>query len=97
VRDAWAGLGLGLDAALAALDLAGIYAHQGRADDMRRLAEEMLVIFQSLSIQREALAAILLFHQAALLDEAGTQLVQDLAQFLRRSRHNPALQFARTS
>jgi tetratricopeptide (TPR) repeat protein len=97
VRDAWAGLGLGLDAALAALDLAGIYARQGRAADMRRLAEEMLVIFQSQSIQREALAAILLFHQAALLDEVGTQLVQDLAQFLKRSRNNPALQFARMS
>ncbi len=97
VRDAWASLGLGLDAALAALDLAGIYALQGRSADMRRLAEEMLVIFQSLSIQREALAAILLFHQAALLDEVGSQLVQDLAKFLKRSRNDPTLQFARTS
>ena len=97
VRDAWAGLGLGLDAALAALDLAGIYALQGRAGDMRRLAEEMLVIFQSQSIQREALAAILLFHQSALLDEVGTQLVEDLAKFLRRSRNNPALKFSRPS
>lgn len=97
VRDAWAGLGLGLDAALAALDLAGIYALQGRAGDMRRLAEEMLVIFQSQSIQREALAAILLFHRSALLDEVGTQLVEDLAKFLRRSRNNPALKFSHTS
>jgi tetratricopeptide (TPR) repeat protein len=97
VRDAWTELGLGLDAALAALDLAAIYALQGRAADMRRLAEEMLVIFQSLSIHREALAAILVFHQAALLDEVGTQLVDDLAKFLKRSRNNPALQFPRSS
>jgi tetratricopeptide (TPR) repeat protein len=97
VRDAWTELGLGLDAALAALDLAGIYALQGRAAEMRRLAEEMLVIFQSLSIHREALAALLVFHQAALLDEVGTQLVDDLAKFLKRSRTNPTLQFLRSS
>lgn len=97
VRDSWVELGLSYDAALAALDLAGIYALQSRPSDMRRLAEEVLVIFQSLSIHREALAALLMFHRAAMMDEVGTKLVDDLNRFLRRSRNNPVLHYPRSA
>lgn len=93
VRDAFVELGLAYDAALASLDLASVYALQGRAAEMRRLAEEMLVIFQSRAIHREAVAALLVFRQAAELEEAGLQLVQEVAAFLRRARHDPDLQF----
>jgi len=97
VRDALADLGLAYDAALAGLDLAGVYAAQGRRADTRRVAEEIRVIFQSLSIHREALAAILVFHQAAMQDEAEAQLIDDVARFLKRCRHNPDLRYLRRS
>lgn len=97
VRNSWVELGLAYDAALVSFDLAGIYALQGRSADMRRLAEEVLVIFQSLSIHREALAAILVFHQAAMVEEAGSRLVDEVAKFLKRSRNNPSLQYRRSS
>lgn len=97
VRDAWVELGLAYDAALVSLELAGVYAMQGRAADLRQLAEEMLVIFQSVSIDREALAALLIFHQAAMMEEAEVRLVDHVAKFLKRSRHNPALQYSRFS
>lgn len=93
VRDAFVELGLAYDAALASLDLASVYAVQGRAVDMRCLAQEMMTIFQSRAIHREAVAALLVFRQAADLETAGLNLVQDVAAFLRRARHNPDLRF----
>ncbi len=97
VRADWVELELPYDAALVSLDLAGIYALQGRTADMRRLAEEVLGIFHDASIHREALAALLVFHQAAILEEAGVRLVEDISRFLKRCRNNPSLQYLRVS
>lgn len=96
VRDAFIELGLAYDAALVSLDLAMVYAQQGQTGDMRRLAEEMLAIFQSRSIHREAMAALLIFRQAAEMEQAGLALVREIAGFLKRARNNPDLQFAPT-
>ena len=53
------------DAALVSLDLAALYLQEGRTSDVRRLAEEMLSIFHSENIHREALAALRLFQESA--------------------------------
>jgi len=53
------------DFALVSLELALVYARQDRIADVRRLAAEMLPIFESRRIHREALAALNLFHRAA--------------------------------
>jgi tetratricopeptide (TPR) repeat protein len=97
VREAFVELGLAYDAALASLDLAGVYAVQGRPTDMRRLAQEMLAIFQSRSIHREAVAALLVFRQAAEIEQAGLSLVREVSAFLKRARHDPDLRFQPTS
>lgn len=82
---------LGFDAALLSLDLADIYARQGRTAELRRLAEEMIPIFQSRDMHREAIAALIVFQKAAEVERVTLGLVQDLAEYLRRSRENPGV------
>lgn len=71
---------LGFDAALLSLDLASIYARQGRGAEMRRLAEEMIPLFQSRDIHREAIAALLVFHQAAQMEHVTLNLIHDVSR-----------------
>lgn len=93
VREAFLELGLDYDAALASLDLTEVYALQGRTADVRRLAEEMLEVFQSRSIHREALGALAVLQQAARLEQAGLELVREVASYLRKARTRPDLRF----
>ncbi|MEM7049702.1 MAG: hypothetical protein AAF604_08585 [Acidobacteriota bacterium] len=81
------------DAALVSLDLASIYAQQGREADLRRLAREMLPIFQDRQIHREARIALSYFRQAAEVDLVSPQLVRRVHLYLRQSRDNPELRF----
>jgi tetratricopeptide (TPR) repeat protein len=93
VREAFLELDLDYDAALASLDLTEVYALQGRTADVRRLAEEMLEVFQSRNIHREALGALSVLQQAARLEKAGIVLVRRVSSYLRRSRTRPDLRF----
>ena len=77
---------LGYDAALLSLDLATIYARQGRGPEMRRLAEEMLPIFRSRDIHREAIAALLVFQKAAEMERVTLGLIRDVTGYLKESR-----------
>lgn len=65
VRLRFAELGLPFDAALAALELAVLYARQGKLVQVEALANEMYPVFVSREIPREASAALLLFAEAA--------------------------------
>jgi len=94
VRQAFLDLGLDYDAALASLELAGILARQGRAADLRGLAEETLAVFSSRNIRRETMAALLFFCHAVRMEKAETGLADEVAEFLKRARHNPDLRFA---
>lgn len=77
---------IGYDAALLSLDLARIYARQGRGAEMRRLAEEMIPIFQSRDIHREAIAALVVFQRAAEMERVTVGLVQELTDYLQQCR-----------
>lgn len=94
VRESFIGLGLHYDAALASLDLAGVLVQQARTADVRRLAEDMLAVFASRDIHREAMAALLFFCQTARTENVGTAFVQEVSDFLKRARKDPALHFA---
>jgi tetratricopeptide (TPR) repeat protein len=94
LRDAYVDLGKTYDVALVSLDLAAVYAEQGRSREMRMLAEEMLVFFESRQIHREAMAAFLLFCQAAAREHASLGLVQEVAAFLKQARNTPDLRFS---
>ncbi len=82
------------DAAAASLELATVYAEQGRTAEIKQLALEMLPVFQALDIQREAIAALMLFRQAAEAETASLALIQHIAGFLKRAQHDPALRFS---
>lgn len=86
VRKEFVELEIGFDAALLSLDLAHVYTLQGRSGDMRRLAEEMLPVFKSRDIHREALAALLVFHKAAEMERVTLGLIRDVSGYLRESR-----------
>lgn len=83
--------GLGYDAALLALDLAGVYARQGRTREMRELAAEMIPSFQSREVHREALAALIVFQRAAKMDRVTLGLVHELSDYLEQCRKTPGL------
>ncbi|MBV8199917.1 MAG: tetratricopeptide repeat protein [Acidobacteria bacterium] len=93
VRDAYIELGIEYDAALVSLDLATVYAQQGRTAETRRLAQEMLAFFESRQIHREAMTAFLIFCTAAQAEQAGVDLVREVSAFLKQARHTPDLRF----
>jgi tetratricopeptide (TPR) repeat protein len=83
---------LGYDAALLSLDLAHVYAQQGRSAEMRRLAGEILPIFQSRDVEREVLAALIVFQKAAEMERVTLDLVQELREYLAKCRRTPGQQ-----
>lgn len=81
------------DVALVSLDIASLYAEQGRFPELKRVAGEMVPIFSSRQIHREALAALSYWRQAVEAEKACLSLVTRVASFLKRARHNPELRF----
>jgi hypothetical protein len=53
----------------------------------------MLPIFRSTEAHQEALAALLVFHEAARREAATVGLIHHVADYLRRARGNPELPF----
>ncbi len=93
LREEFLARDLGLDAALAALDLAKIYARQGRASELRRLAQEMIPVFRKQDVHREAQVALGFFCQAAKQEIVSLAIVDQVARFLQRSRQDRSLRF----
>ena len=79
--------------ALVSLDLSAVYARQGRSTDAKRLATKMLPIFKSCEVHREAIAALIVFQQAAEMEQLSVGLVEEVTSFLHRVRTNPSLRF----
>lgn len=94
VRDGFIEEGAGYDAALISLELATLYAEEGRSAETRRLAAEMLPIFSAQDIHREAMAALLIFRKAALEETLTLDLVNRIARFMVQARHDPQLKLA---
>jgi tetratricopeptide (TPR) repeat protein len=95
-RDGFLAEGIPYDTALVSLELALLYAEQGRTEELKRLAAEMVPIFASRHIHREALAALAFFRQAVEAEMAGAELVGKVAAYLRRAEANPGLRFEET-
>ncbi|HKV07709.1 MAG TPA: hypothetical protein VJ725_06200 [Thermoanaerobaculia bacterium] len=92
-RDGFIVEGIPYDTALVSLELATLYAEQGRTADLKKLAGEMVPIFSSLNIHREALAALAYLKQAAEAERASVEVVRSVADYLRRAQHDPGLRF----
>ncbi len=62
-RDGFLAVGVPYDAALVSLELALLYAEQKRLPELESLARELLCIFASRGIEREAIAALVCLRQ----------------------------------
>jgi tetratricopeptide (TPR) repeat protein len=92
-RDGFLVEGIPYDTALVSLDLASLYAEQGHTAELKRLAEEMVPIFASRQIHREALAALAFFRQAVEAENVSLELLAGIAAYLRRAQHDPEQRF----
>lgn len=81
-------LGMGYDAALVALDLAILYAREHRTQELKRLATEIMPIFQSRDLHREALATLVMFQRACEEERLTVELAEQIASALLRGRHS---------
>jgi len=97
VREAFIGERLAFDAALVSLELAALYLGQRRLEETKALAAEMLEVFRSRDIYREALAALIVFQQAAEMEQLTLGLVEEVATYLKAARHDPQLRFREES
>lgn len=85
-HQAFLGRGLPYDASLVSLDLALPLARLGLDHLVARLAREMYGVFTSKRIPREATAALLLFHDAAVKERADAKLIESLLRELAPAR-----------
>ncbi len=92
-RDGFLAEGIPYDTALVSLEIATLYAEQGRTTELKGLAAGMVPIFSSLNIHREALAALAFLTQAIEAEAAGLELLNAVTDYLRRAAHEPDLRF----
>jgi hypothetical protein len=82
------------DAALAAVDLAQIYAALDRASEVERLAAAAAPLRQPGALPERALSVVLFaFHLASRPGRDATELLADAGEFLERARERPWLRF----
>jgi transcriptional regulator with XRE-family HTH domain len=92
VRRDFTSRGMPYDAALASLDLAVLWLTAGRTAEVQGLALAMGWIFKAKRIDREALAALQLFCDAAIQEAATVELARRvIAEIERASRSAPPL------
>ena len=91
-RNEYAAAGLGFRAALTALDLAAVWLRQGRTAELQPLVGEMLAAFRAAGAGREALAAVLLLHEAVERQQATLELLDRIAATLGRIERQRAPQ-----
>ncbi len=82
------------DYGLASLDVALLYREDARFPEIKLLAAEILEIFKAQGVHREAIAALILFQEAAETERVTLELVYQLQGFLEKARNNPQLRFA---
>jgi tetratricopeptide (TPR) repeat protein len=81
------------DYGLASLDVALLYREEGRFPEIKALAAEMLGIFKAQEVHREAIAAVILFQEAAGNERVTVELIRQLQDYLEKARNNPQLRF----
>jgi hypothetical protein len=70
-----------------------LWLDQNRTAQVRALAEEMAWIFRAQGINREALAALRIFCDAAEREAASLELARSVVRFLHRAQYDPELRF----
>jgi hypothetical protein len=74
------------DAALVSLDLSLVYLGEGKLSELKQLAGDLVLLFESRDVHREALGALYLFQKACEEERLTEQTVSRLAELLRRGQ-----------
>ncbi len=82
--------GNGYQAALASLDLAGVWMRQGRTAEVRGLVTETAAAFRALGTEQEAFSALHLLQDALSRDQATLEVLKLVNGILRRLQNEPA-------
>lgn len=91
VKDGFWEAGLTYKEALVTLELALVYAQEGRVADARSLGMEAAEVFLSLGIERETMSAVLLLRRAFELRVLPIALLRSVLEFLREAEKGPGL------
>jgi len=93
VRLAFQERALPFDYALASLDVALLYREESRFAEIAALSSQILGIFKAQRVNREALAAVGLFQEAAESQRVTVELIRRLQDYFSKAKCNPELRF----
>lgn len=79
-RDGFADRGLPYDADIVSLDLALLWLQHGNYKALRAVLDETLLIFYTLDIERDAVAAVFVLYEAAQKEKVTEALVRATAE-----------------
>lgn len=80
--------GMGYDAAVVSLDLAILYIRERRHEDLKRIAFEIMPVFQSRDVHRESMAALIMFQKACEEERLTVEMAGQIAAILQRSQRS---------
>ena len=95
VRDDFTARKIAYDTSLVILELAALHQEEGRTAEVKELAGRLVWVFHAEGVEREALAALRLFCEAARDETLTAALARQIADFLYRAQHDPELKFER--
>ncbi|HEX9940790.1 MAG TPA: hypothetical protein VGG03_02140 [Thermoanaerobaculia bacterium] len=90
IRQDFDDAGLGYEASIVSLDLAGVWLLQGRTAEVRGLVAEMVATFRALGVEREAMSALHMLQEALKRDQATLEVLRLVGGILRRLQNEPA-------
>ena len=95
LRDAFLELGMGFDALLVTLDLAIAFLKNGREEELRRLVDEGVTLFEEHEVQPYTLDAMRFLRDSSARHglPLTLELLEKMATFLQRVRNDPAHRF----
>jgi tetratricopeptide (TPR) repeat protein len=93
VREELGKLGNHYDAALLGLELAAVWLRQGRAAEVRTLAEEMYETFELLEVHQAAQQALYFVREACRWQRLTVPMIQHVRSFMEQATRNPELHF----
>ncbi|HWN42591.1 MAG TPA: hypothetical protein VNW71_10235 [Thermoanaerobaculia bacterium] len=82
-------LGLFYVAGITGIDLAAVLMRQGRAEEVKALAEQLVDDFLNLNVKREALAAVLVLREACRRGRVTVEGIAKIAAYLRDLDRRP--------
>ncbi len=86
VRKFFTDRAVSIEAAAACFDLALLYCRQDRIQELKRLATEMVPIFERQGLDRQVMAALILFQHAAEKEIVTLGLVQEIVAYVKRTQ-----------